>query len=162
MNSVKFKFERGQSLLELLISFTIVTIVLVAVVSRATDAARSAAFARNEVLAARFAQEGVEWTRAQRDIMGWEAFETLITASGTTVFYCVLDIQTAITALATGTCASGSVITGTIFNRNIRFDHFTGGANEENYVTLRVTVNWSDSAGNHNAEYFSRLSDWQI
>lgn len=155
-----FSDQKGQSLLEILISLAVVTLVLISVVSRATDAARNAAFSRNQVLSARFAQEGIEWARAQRDQMGWEAFEALIIAQALPVTYCVLDISIDLASLSSGNCSAGSVITNTIFDREVVFNHENPDAADEDRVDVVSTVSWTDSSGVHEAEYTTKLSEW--
>lgn len=163
--------QQGQTLLEILISFAIITIALVAVVSRATDSIRNANFSKNQVLAARYAQEGAEWARAQRDRMGWEDLEDLIlNVDGSPVIYCVPDVTEYLTcrpsSCATITIASpcANNIGSTEFRREVQFTHDDPDADPttENRIYIGVTVLWSDSIGTHQAQYTTILSDWHI
>jgi type II secretory pathway pseudopilin PulG len=162
------KSQSGQTLLEILISLAIVTIVLVAIVSRATESIRNTNFSRNKVLAARFAQEGVEWAREQRDRMGWTDFENLIsTVEGGDVTYCVLVFSESLSCRLTS-CSNITIapctgtIGSTIFNREIRFIHVDPDALDQDRVTAQVTVSWSDSIGTHNSQYETVFSEWQL
>jgi type II secretory pathway pseudopilin PulG len=158
--------KKGQALLEIIISIAVVSIALVAIVSRAVEAVKNSNFARNQVLAARFAQEGVEWARAQRDQMGWTAFENLIVnIDHSPVTYCVLDLSENLscrsyscTSITIAPCLS--TIPGTPFTRQIRFTYVNPDATTEDRIDVQATVEWTDNNGTHNAQYTTILSEW--
>jgi Tfp pilus assembly protein PilV len=150
--------QKGQTMVEILIAMTVVTVVMVAVVSRAIDAVKSAQFARNKSLATRYAQEGVEWGRLQRDAMGWESFSGLLTA-GSIQQYCLIDITADIDSMTVDACGSGDEITGTHFQRQVDLT-LTDVAGENDYVYVEVRVSWEDAIGTHNARLQTNLSEW--
>lgn len=57
----------GQSLLEVVVALGVTTLVLTALVSVVTVAVRNARFAKNQSLATKYAQEGIEAARTIRD-----------------------------------------------------------------------------------------------
>ncbi|MCH7951466.1 hypothetical protein IH980_01835 [Patescibacteria group bacterium] len=149
--------RNGQMLIEILIAIAVVVLVLVAVVSRVVEAVRNANFARNQVLATRFAQEGIEWTRSQRDRLGWTDFVTAL--DGNPVTYCVLDLSSNIEVLSAGSCTG--TISGTIFDREIVIDFVNDSdPDAEDYVDVTSTVSWQDRVGTHDSTLVTRLSKW--
>jgi type II secretory pathway pseudopilin PulG len=161
------KLENGQAMIEILVAIAVVVLVLVAVVSRVVESVANATFARNQLLATRFAQEGIEWTRSQRDRMGWTAFEDRLLADGDPVTYCVSDLSEDLTCLEDSSCVSLSkdpcsgTIAGTVFDREIEIDHSNSGNPDiGNYVDVTVTVSWQDRIGDHTSQLGTRLSRW--
>jgi type II secretory pathway pseudopilin PulG len=151
--------KNGQTLIEILIAIAVVVLVLVAVVSRVVDAVGNANFARNQLLSTRFAQEGIEWTRSQRDRLGWDEFVFALDSDPVT--YCVLDLSTNpnLEDLTSGTCAG--VIPGTLFDREIDIDYTdVGDPSIGDYVEVTVAVSWQDRIGDHSTVLSTRLSDW--
>lgn len=158
MHNFFYREESGQTLIEILIAVVIVVLVLVAVVSRVVDAVGSTNFARNQLLATRFAQEGIEWARSQRDGLGWFAFANEVSSDPT---FCLPNLDDSITALAAGTCSAGQTISLTLFEREISFDYRSVGIPDEgDYVDVSVTVSWEDRVGTHQSLLNTRLSRW--
>lgn len=153
---MKRLLKNGQTLIEILIAVAIVVLVLVAVVSRVVEAVSSANFARNQTLATRFAQEGVEWARSQRDTLGWASFSPYILGTKT---YCLPDLSQNFKDLTAVSCSPGATIPGTIFLREIQFI-YTAPGGQEPYVNVKVTVSWQDRVGGHQSVLATRLSRW--
>ncbi len=155
-----FSTHEGQTLVEVLVAIAIVTLVLVAIVSRSVEAVRNANYARNQVLATRFAQEGIEWARRERDRMSWANYTAALDAADVT--YCVPDVLTGdIEVLTGGACNNGTpadFIAGTIFLRDVRFQLQTPASGE--FVEVAVSVTWEDSIGPHAAQLHTNLSEW--
>lgn len=164
MNMIKIinnDYESGQSLVEILIATTIVTMVLVAVASSSIASVRNSHFARNNALATRFAQEGHEWARAQRDMLGWNDFSSTI-GTGTAV-YCLIDPTVDLGSLTPGNCGSEDKITGTIFLREVSFVYVPPvppPSPEEEYYRVITETEWEDNSGEHTATAETILSKW--
>lgn len=156
---INFKEDKGQTMLEILVAIAVLVMVLVAIVSRVVEAVRNAHFARNQVLATRFSQEGVEWARSQRDRLGWSSFSTYIPDG---VIYCVPDPDNDIEALISGLCTSADKISGTVFYRELAFQSNLNPApgDGEAYTQVTSEVTWLDSIGEHNSQLTTRLSKW--
>lgn len=157
-NSVQRRNEAGQTLIEILIAVAVVMLVLVAIVSRVVDAVANANFARNQVMATRFAQEGIEWTRSQRDRLGWAGFVTAL--DGDPVTYCVLDLASnpQLEAMTPGVCSG--TISGTLFSREVEIDFTDVPDPEGDFVRVEVRVVWQDRIGTHASTLGTILSRW--
>jgi type II secretory pathway pseudopilin PulG len=152
----KARGESGQTLVEILVAIAMVVLVLVAVVGRSVDSVRNSIFSRNEILATRFAQEGIEWGRSQRDRLGWNAFVAALDSYPVT--YCVLDLSQKIEDLTSGACTG--TISGTVFTREVSLSYQDEASPLGDYIDLSVTVNWTDRIGDHTSNLGTRLSQW--
>ena len=68
------KKASGQSLVEMVVAISVVLIVIVALVAVTTVSVRNASFSRNQALAMRYAQEGIEEARKLRDSQKEDVF----------------------------------------------------------------------------------------
>jgi prepilin-type N-terminal cleavage/methylation domain-containing protein len=156
--------KSGQTLIEILVAIALITVVMVAVVSRTIEAVRNANFAKNQSLATRFAQEGVEWARIQRDGLRWDQFEALIEPVSP-VSYCVSDLSDDLADLSTGNCQLDlptDNIAGTIFDREVTFVFTEDLIVGRSYVTVNIAVFWTDNIGVHSSNLNTRLTEWQL
>lgn len=160
MRKDRINYQSGQTLLEIMIAFAVVSMILVVLVSKAAESVRNTSYARNQIKAARYAQGGIEWAREQRDRMGWINFEDEINDYANPVTFCVLEFTDVLEDLSFGSCAAGNFISGTIFNREIIFDLEDPDASDEDRVDVIVDVNWTDSIGGHQVIYTTKLSEW--
>ena len=139
----------GQSLFEVVFALAIAAIILVGIVSLATSSIRNTTFARNQSVATRYVQEGVEWLREQRDT-DWGTFSPLASPGGTT--YCLTDLAS---GLVLGICSAGDEIPGTPFTREIVLTELS-----VSIIQAHVSVEWTDAQGDHQASAITRLTNW--
>lgn len=59
--------EKGQTLVEVVVALGVAVLVIIALVAATTTSVRNAQFAKNQSLATKYAQEGMEKVRALRD-----------------------------------------------------------------------------------------------
>jgi len=137
---------KGQSLLEVLIALAIAVIVVLALVRAVTVAIRNASFARSQASATKYAQEGMEWLRAERD-KKWSDFSDRAGAT-----YCLNELSWP----AAGPCFSSSFITGTSFQREAVLTDLGGDK-----IEAKVEVSWQDAQGTHQSQLFSYFTKWQ-
>ena len=140
-------FILGQSLFEVMFAIGIASLVLIAIVSLSTRSVKNSDFSRNNSLASKYAQEGAEWVRQERDTStDWSTFVTGRTGS---------DIQIGNLSWSGG----GNPITNTIFNRFVRMDLDLVDPNIAN-VTVKVT--WEDGSGQHEVSNSTKLTNWRM
>jgi len=138
---------KGQSIFEVVIAIGVIGIIISGVVALATTSIRNSTFTRNKSLAARYAQEAVEWMRGERDA-GWVTFHTY---AGTAT-YCLDTLAWG----NTGACSSTETISGTILSREITFSGVL-----PTQVNAAVRVSWTDSQGVHQVTTSTVLTDWK-
>lgn len=143
-NSIK----EGQSLFEVIVAIGISALILVGIVSLASGSVRNSSFSRNNAQATKYAQEGVEWLRGQRDA-GWDNLATHSSVAGTT---------TCLGASPPAWGGSCTVSTDTKFTRNVVL---TTDAGNSNIINALVTVSWSDSQGNHSVHSNNKFTNWR-
>jgi Tfp pilus assembly protein PilV len=125
----------GQSLVEVLIITVLVASILTAIAGVVSKSLQSTAENKRKSIAANFAQEGVEVFRKNRQILGWETFQSSLD-SGT---YCLDSLpanEEAFTGMLASACSGGQTIPGTIFTREVEV---TSNATE---VDVEVSVRW--------------------
>lgn len=142
--------ESGQSLFEVVIALAISTIIIVALVSLVNNSIRNSTFSKNKTLAARHAQEAVEWLRSQRD----SDINTFRTNSLTSI-WCLKDLSFTVV----GPCGEDDLIPNTIFKRQLEFT----GLNDSGKVIIEasVKVTWEDAQGEHEVRNSTDFADWR-
>lgn len=147
--------DNGQSLFEVVIAIGVAALILVAIVSLSTTSLRNATFAKNNAVATKFAQEGNEWIRQQRDV-GWE------TLRANTNKVCLGTLSWS------ATCAID-----TVFSRSLQFickiyNPATGNTSNDalcsvatNVIDSYVTVSWIDGQGTHKVNSVTTLTRWR-
>jgi Tfp pilus assembly protein PilV len=140
---------KGQSLYEVLLAVAVATLILIAVVSLATVSIRNTSYSRNQTLAARYAQEAVEWLREERDT-DWIAFESR--AGG--VLWCLNS--TPPDWGASGGCVN-TTIANTPFGREVLLEDTA----DPEVVQATVTISWEDARGTHVTRTVTRFSNWR-
>jgi hypothetical protein len=150
----------GQSLFEVIIALGVCALVLVGAISLSTSSVRNSSFARNNAQATKYAQEGVEWLREERD-EGWDEFRQNHT-------------RTNLGSLSWN--ATSCDIANTIFCRRIvsyTCQFFQAGPPPvgpvarncgdatTNLIDVTIEVTWTDGQGDHNVRSATTLSRWK-
>lgn len=151
---IQYKIS-GQSLFEVVVAIGVAALILVAAASLSTASVRNTTFSRNNALATKYAQEGGEWLRQQRD-GGWNN---------------LLD-NTDKVCLGTLSWSSSCPIDAT-FSRSTEFvckifdpDTDTTAVDPScgsttNIIDSYVTVSWVDGNGTHEVKNVTSLTRWR-
>ena len=78
-----FHFQRGQTLVEIVVAIGVVLLLVTGLVAGATVTIKSAQYGRSKTLAVRYSQEALEKARSLRDT-GWETFVAYGSPAGLT------------------------------------------------------------------------------
>jgi Tfp pilus assembly protein PilV len=145
------KYNKGQSLFEVVLALGLSTLIIVALVALASNSIRNAAYSRNKTYATRYTQEATEWLRGQRDA-DWEVFSTNF------LFCPILPHVQCLDTLAWGNCSTcgETEFVDNIFKREISFSEI-----EVDSVTVEVKTYWTDSQGMHEVRSNTILTDWR-
>lgn len=141
---------KGQSLFEVVVSIAVAALIIVALVSLASNSIRNATFSRNNTLASKFAQETTEWLRGQRD-----ADINLFRTNVQIPTWCMQDL----TWLQSGACNNNDFIPGTPFIREVNFSQTL--ISGKDLITAEVKVYWNDSQGYHEVVSSTQFTDWR-
>lgn len=139
--------QEGQSLVEILVAISVVVVVLVALVSAVVGAVKGARFSQQKVRANSLAQEGVEWLRSQRAILGWADFYVLSSSGGAK--YCLDNLE--LTQI--GSCSSSRVIENK-FTREVVLTAI-GDA-----VKVTLTTGWEEGKQDFESKLETTLTKW--
>ncbi|HLC83619.1 MAG TPA: hypothetical protein VJI69_07300 [Bacteroidia bacterium] len=135
----------GQSLFEVIIALGITALVLVGVISLSTVSVRNSGFARNDAVATKYAQEGLEWLREQRD----ENWDNLLSrASGNKL--CIK--KEPVDWGSGGFCNIQEP-----FQRAVTLQKI-GASNDQ--IRAIVEVQWNDSQGTHTVKSATIFTRW--
>ncbi len=148
---MKLKSESGQSLIEVLTALAVVLLVIVALIRATTISMRSSSFSKAQAQATAYAQEAIEWIRAERD-KDWNGISS---RAGTT--FC-LNLES-LSWLSEGLCPADDGYTlGGRFKREATLISVGG---EGNQVEVKVVVSWQDSSGEHQSVLTTYLTNWR-
>lgn len=143
------KFEKGQSLFEVVLSLAVITLIIITLILLATNSIRNANFSRNKTLASRHAQGALEWMRGERDA-DFDAFAV----RASTNQYCFPDLSWE--AASIGSCGSTDFISGTPLKREVYFSIVTA-----DNIEVQIVVYWEDAQGIHEVRTITNLTDWR-
>jgi type II secretory pathway pseudopilin PulG len=151
---IKYNFSRnsGQSLFEVVVALGIAAVILTGVVGLTTSSIRNSTFSRNNSLAARYAQETIEWLRTERD-SDWTTFANR-SVGGAGQRWC-LTANPISWPGTSGPCGASNVIAGTVFTRELTM---TLGTNS---IEASVVVSWTDSQGTHQVRNGTLFTNWR-
>ncbi len=149
--------NKGQSLFELLIAIGISALIIVVLVSLVSSALQNAAFAKNQTLAGRYAQEATEWLRGQRDV-STNAFRANVASRPYEIPRCFNTLNW----VSIGPCGEGDTIDGQ-FTRQISFKTVNAEVDgvTKDIIQTDVVVSWTDSKGLHQITNATDFSDWR-
>ncbi len=147
----------GQSMFELIIALAIGIIIVTAVVVVASNSVRNSSFSKNNAAATRYAQEGMEWLRGQRD-QSWTTFSSKASVSG--FDWC---LQTLAWPAVNGNCTSSQTVSGTSYVRqvNLKLKNYDTNADNET-VEATMVVSWTEAGVAHNVTLTSQYTNWKI
>ena len=145
----------GQSLIEVLVALSLAVLAISALVSVTMTSVKNAQFSKNQIQAEKYAQEGMEWVRLQKEKNTWAVF------SDTTVkTFCINSLPTDWITKNIGLCGA-SIITGTIFSRELDLSQTTGcPPSTPNPINVKVTVKWKDSK-DHQTVRETCFTNWE-
>lgn len=142
---MKKRTKNGQSLVEVLAALAIAVLVILALVKAVTVAVRNASFARNQALATKYAEEGMEWIRSQRD----KRWENLSERLDTT--YCLNVLS-----WASGSPCPKFALDDT-FKREVTL---TKPVTSQDKIKAQVIVSWQEGGRTPQSQLYSYFTKW--
>lgn len=142
------KKVRGQSIFEVVLAVGIVTVVLVGLIALIAIVLRNTNAARTRAEAAKMLLEAHEWVRNERDT-DWGNFYSRTGTSN----WCLQTLAWN----NSGSCGTNEYVTDKPFRRQVTFQRIT----PDREVKSTVTINWTDSQGDHTVESETLLTNWR-
>jgi Tfp pilus assembly protein PilV len=138
MKTQKREGQSGQSIIEVLISTSVIAMVMVAIAGGIVLSLKNTSDSKFRGLATSRGQEAIEVYRRERAILGWDSFHDAIT-TGTVCLNTLPTNSTEFLALAVGECAQGTAVAGTTLTREAVVS--VPAADE---VKVEIVVTWVD------------------
>jgi Tfp pilus assembly protein PilV len=148
----KSKSSLGQSLIEVLAALAIILLVIVALIRATTISMKSSDFSKTQVLATSYAQEAIEWVRAERD----RDWDNIADRAGST--FCLNSES--LSDWPSSSLCSGDEEYG-LAGRFKREVTLTAVGGEGNRVEVKVILSWQDASGEHQSQLTTYLSNWR-
>jgi Tfp pilus assembly protein PilV len=148
-------WQRGSSLIEIIIATGVMALVLTAIVAGMTMSLKTTAQSEYRTQAVKRAQEALEIFRRERTLLGWDSFSSELVDSGT---YCFQTLPAPRTPFLLGACTDDSniVISGVDFYRQAVVDIIAADS-----LQVTVTVNWDNGDGPRNVEITQVFRQWE-
>lgn len=144
----------GQSLIEVLVALSLAVLAIGALVSVTVTSVKNAQFSQNQTQAEKYAQEGMEWVRLQKESLpSWSAFSGKSSPSP----YCINNLDWNLPF----SCGASN-ITGTIYKRELNLSQPGDCPNSSpSPINAKVTVYWTDSIRIHQAVRETCFTNWE-
>ncbi len=143
------KFHTGQVLVEILLAFALSSVALVGMAQIATKSLSNSTYSKNRIEANKYAVQGIEWLRGQKNITAWTTF---IGVSGTRCLNWDLPVlaPSSVTALSapSPTCPTANLQDANYSGGSVNFSRtvvFTPSPPSQQ--TVNVIVSWNDKFG---------------
>ena len=156
--------NKGFTLVEILVATGIVVTVLVGITSGVSFAVKNSRFSQEKALSVRYAQEGIEWIRLQRDVLGWNTFFNIINDEGPLTFtYCLNTLPqektdfSNLTPLESEECEK---IPESIYTRYIDITVVIEPTGS-NHVDFQSRVTWQADTETHETILSNTLYEWR-
>ena len=147
---MKLKSTSGQSLIEVLTALAVVLLVIVALIRATTISMRSSGFSKAQAQATAYAQEAIEWIRAERD-KDWNGISS---RAGLT--FCLNSES--LSWSAEGVCPADDYLLGGRFKREATLTNIGGTGNQ---IEVEVIVSWQEAGGEHHSQVNTYLTNWR-
>lgn len=157
--------SKGQTLIEVLVALAAAVVVVYAITTAVITALNNAQFSKNQVMAAQYAQQGIEVLRHVRD-SDWSKYSSYSDES--ILQYCLDKNSKEVREKSGASCGTNV----DDFIREVRIQKNSPDCTQPSQTTsaakITVTVSWSDGkcpSGNlycHNAKLVSCFSDFQV
>lgn len=152
------KNKNGQTLVEAVVALGIAAIVITALLAVTTVSVNRSQYVKEQTLVRQYAQEGMEWLRAQRN-SDWTTFSSHAGANPTWIIWCLNDLVWPGTQ---GTdiepCPVGTYITGTSYTRYVRMKTSPPGGGGIYRIEIELTVAWQEGGRTHVSQQNTYLS----
>lgn len=156
------KIRTGQSILEVVIATTLISMGVLAALSLTNQSQKSSNYAKTLDAATAFNNQAADYIRNQKNITGFASLSEKFNTDkiGNSAVYCLNNLPTDATGFMTldpGVCDDNEFIQGTSFTRWLEVDTANIATG---LIPLTITTSWNDAAV-RNAVLNMELSKWK-
>lgn len=155
------KIASGQSIIEVVIAATLISIGMVAALSLSNYSTRQNTYAKYINQTTSYNNQAGDWLRSEKARLGWNQFAAKLTGDGgPLVTYCLPNADLTgvdFLTLNAGNCGAADLIPNTFMTRSLSFDLGNIGNGK---INLTVTTSWTDKT-THNLSLTMEISQWK-
>lgn len=154
--------KRGQSILEVVIATTLISMGVIAALSLTNQSQKSSNYAKTLDAATAYNNQLADYLRNQKNQLGYATLEELFVghSTGGVATYCIDSIpadSASFLAITPGICGDTDLIPNTSFKRQMDVDVSGSGSGS---LTATITTSWSDNTV-RSAVLNMELSKWK-
>lgn len=157
------KIKSGQSILEVVIATTMISIAIIAALGLTNQSQKSSNYAKLLDQATSYNNQAADYFRNQKHLLGWASFTEKITSdagTGNTTTYCLNTMPDSSTitfdSLTASSCDESDRIAATIFTREVNISTLDLASGN---IEIVITTTWPDSI-ERVATLTMELSQW--
>lgn len=160
------KIRRGTSIIEIVVAAALISVAIISALSLANNSQKENKYSRSLAEATKYATQGADWMRTQRDYIGWSTIRSKALADDVSniATYCLNTLYALpatesdpdFTDLTAGNCAPTEYIANTLFQRQMTID-----TSDEISGILKITLNitWLETSSRQ-ATVIMELTKW--
>lgn len=155
--------KSGQSIIEVVIATTLISIGIIAALSLTNRSQRQVTYSKTLDQANAFNNQLADYLRDQKSRLGWAAFVEKVeidNGSSSIATYCYSSIPASdsdFSDKSAGVCSSSSYITGTNFVRSVEIDT---SRTSSGIIDIDITTTWQESTP-RSAQLHLELTQWR-
>ncbi len=152
----------GQSILEVVIATTLISMGVIAALSLTNQSQKSSNYAKTLDAATAYNNQAADYLRNQKNQLGYATLAEMFTqdSSGGSATYCLDSLpadSTSFLALTPGSCSDTDLVQGSTFKRDLVVDVTNSSSG---IIPITITTSWSDSSV-RSAVLKMELSKWK-
>lgn len=161
---MKKMIKQGTSIIEVVVAAALIAMGVIAALSLMNYSQKQASYAKAYNEATKYNTQAVDWFRAVRAVMGYDALLAVLQNSGTPVRYCLMALPdsttSGFTSLSAGTCGPTSYITSSATGRFIRELTVSYATPDTGTLVFTITTSWTDKT-THTLTATGEVTKWK-
>ena len=160
---MKNHLKKGTSIVEVVVSAALIAMGVIAALPLMNYSQKQAGYAKAYNEATKYNTQAVDWFRAVRVVMGYDALLAVLQNAGNPVHYCLTTLPdsttSGFTGLSVGTCGPTAYITSSTgrFVRELTVSYNTP---DTGVLSFTVTTNWTDKT-THTLTATGEVTKWK-
>ena len=156
--------RRGTSIIEIVIAVALISVSILAALSLANRSQKQNTYAKGLAEATKYATQGADWIRTERDTIGWATIsaKALAEDNSNIATYCLNTLPTSgsgtdFTSIAAGACNPNAHIASTLYTRTMTIDT---SQSAQGFLKIILSVTWQEEV-ERSAKVELELAQWR-
>jgi hypothetical protein len=155
--------KKGTSIVEVVVAAALIAMGVIAALSLMNYSQKQASYAKMYNEATKYNTQAVDWFRAVRAVMGYDALLGVLQNSGSPVSYCLTSLPASTTSgfssLSTGHCGPTAYITSST-GQFIRELSASYNSPDTGVISFTITTTWTDKT-THTLTATGEVTKWK-